>query len=61
VELLANGTPEACAAAARKILQSGVMAGGRFILQEGNNLPPNVPLANLRAVYETCLEYGQYK
>jgi hypothetical protein len=36
------------------------MDGGRFILQEANNLPPCVPLANLAAVYETCLEYGQY-
>jgi uroporphyrinogen-III decarboxylase len=60
VELLANGTPEACAQAAEKILRSGVMTGGHFILQEGNNLPPKVPLENLRAVYKTCLELGKF-
>jgi uroporphyrinogen-III decarboxylase len=60
VALLRYGTPEACAARAKEILQSGVMEGGRFILQEGNNLPPCCPLANLNAVYERCLEYGVY-
>lgn len=59
-ELLREGTPEQCAARAREILQSGIMEGGRFILQEGNNLPPCCPLANLQAVYETCLEFGCY-
>lgn len=60
VSLLRDGTPERCAVRAREILQSGIMQGGRFILQEANNLPPCVPMANLRAVYETCLEYGRY-
>ena len=61
VSVFVNGTPEQCAAAARAILQSGVMEGGRFILREGNNLPPAVPVENLAAVYETCLEYGRYR
>ena len=60
VGLLTNGTPDECAASARKILQSGIMEGGRFILQEGNNLPPCTPLANLQAVYDACREYGVY-
>jgi len=60
IALLRNGTPEACAKRAKEILQSGIMDGGRFILQEGNNLPPCCPLANLAAVYETCLEHGVY-
>jgi hypothetical protein len=59
VSVFVNGTPEQCAAAARAILQSGVMEGGRFILREGNNLPPAVPVENLAAVYESCLEYGR--
>jgi uroporphyrinogen-III decarboxylase len=58
VALLSNGTPAECAKRTREILESGVKQGGRFILQEGNNLPPCCPLDNLRAVYETCLEYG---
>lgn len=56
VALLKDGTPGQCAEAARKILRSGIMEGGRFIMQEGNNLPPCVPVENLRAVYEVCLD-----
>ncbi len=54
VGLLRSGTPSACHGEALRILRSGVTAGGRFILQEGNNLPPACPLANLRAVYDAC-------
>jgi uroporphyrinogen-III decarboxylase len=60
VSLLQSGSPAACAAEAERILTSGVMAGGRFILQEGNNLPPCVPLENLAAVYEVCRTTGRY-
>lgn len=60
VALLCNGTPDQCATRAREILGSGIMTGGRFILQEGNNLPPGCALENLAAVYQTCLEYGRY-
>ena len=60
VSLLRQGTPEQCHARARDILLSGIKDGGRFILQEANNLPPCVPLDNLAAVYEACLEHGQY-
>jgi len=56
ISILKDGTPAECAEHVRLILRSGVMAGGRFILQEGNNLPPCVPLENLRAVYEVCLQ-----
>ena len=60
VALFLNGTPELCAAEATRILQSGVLQGGRFILREGNNLPPGVPLENLKAVYDACREHGRY-
>ncbi len=60
VALLRNGKPEECFELAKKILQSGIKDGGRFILQEGNNLPPCCPLENLSAVYEACLEFGNY-
>lgn len=60
VMFLREGSPEACARETRRILESGVMQGGRFILREGNNLPPRVPLANLEAVYAACQEYGRY-
>jgi uroporphyrinogen-III decarboxylase len=60
ISLLLHGTPDACHQRAKAILQSGIMRGGRFILQEANNLPPRVPLANLAAVYAACLKFGQY-
>jgi len=60
VALLRNGTPDECAKRTKAILQSGIKEGGRFILQEGNNLPPCCPMDNLKAVYETCLEFGGY-
>lgn len=60
VSLLQTGTPDQCYARAREILRSGIMTGGRFILQEGNNLPPACPLENLSAVYSACLDYGRY-
>lgn len=60
IALLLNGSPQQVHTRTRDILQSGVMAGGRFILREGNNLPPNCPPANLEAMYAACLEYGRY-
>ncbi len=61
VAILQNGTPAACAKRTREILESGVKSGRRFCLREGNNLPPCVPLENLRAVYQACLEYGWHE
>ena len=60
VMILREGSPEACARETRRILASGIMNGGRFILREGNNLPPCVPMANLEAVYAACQEFGRY-
>jgi uroporphyrinogen-III decarboxylase len=60
VSLLQSGSPDACAAEAERILKSGIMEGGRFILQEANNLAPCTPIENLAAVYETCRSVGRY-
>ena len=60
IMILREGTPDSCAREARRILESGIMQGGRFTLREGNNLPPCVPMANLEAVYNTCREFGNY-
>ena len=60
VGLLQTGTPQQCYVCARDILLSGIKEGGRFILQEGNNLPPACPMDNLRAVYAACLEFGAH-
>ena len=53
-----KGASQECYNEAKRILQSGICEGGRFILQEGNNLPPLCPLENLQAVYQACLEFG---
>lgn len=60
VAILRGGTPEKCYARTKEILQSGIKEGGRYILQEANNLPPCCPMANLEAVYRACLEFGPY-
>ena len=60
VSLLVNGTPEQVRARAKEILNSGVLEGRRFILAEGNNLPPGVPEENLAAMYQAALEFCRY-
>jgi len=60
VEILRRGTPAEIRTEVRRILASGIMRGGRFILREGNNLAPLTPLANLRAMYEAAGEFGRY-
>ncbi|MGQ9730719.1 MAG: uroporphyrinogen decarboxylase family protein [Candidatus Zipacnadales bacterium] len=54
------GPPPRIRKVVREILQSGVMEGGRFILHEGNNLPPGTPLSHIAAMYEACREFGRY-
>ncbi len=60
VEVLRSGTPAAVRAETIRILQSGIMEGGKFVLREGNNLAPGTPPANVAAMYETCRQYGRY-
>jgi hypothetical protein len=60
VDLLLHGTPEEVAGETRRILRSGVMDGGKFILKEANNLAPRTPMANLQAMYDTCKVEGIY-
>ncbi len=60
IEVLRRGTPESVKAETKRILQSGIMRGGKFIIREGNNLPPMTPLGNLYAMYEAVKEFGRY-
>ncbi len=60
VSLLLQGTPETVYDRCKEILLSGVKEGGRFVLRDGNNLPPGVPEENLAAMYRACLDYGGY-
>jgi uroporphyrinogen-III decarboxylase len=57
---LATGTPDEIHAEARRILESGIMEGGRFILKEANDLVPCTPLENMNALYQAASMYGVY-
>ena len=59
VEVLRAARPEAVREETRRILHSGVMEGGRFVLREANNLAPGTPPANVAAMYEACREFGR--
>ena len=61
VPLLRLGTTEQVREETIRILQGGVMEGGKIVLREGNNLAPETPLENLWAMYETAKEYGRYQ
>lgn len=58
VPLLQAGPPQEVYAATRAILESGVCAGGRFILREANNLPPGVPWSSLAAMIAAADDAG---
>ncbi|MGA2975067.1 MAG: uroporphyrinogen decarboxylase family protein [Spirochaetia bacterium] len=60
VTTLLTGSPDAVFKRARSILESGILRGGRFILREGNNLPPATPYANLAAMYTAAFKWGTY-
>lgn len=58
VELLLTAPPDAVRAEVQRILSSGVLEGGRFVLREGNNLAPHTPFENTTAMYRAGREFG---
>lgn len=60
VPMLSTATPAQVRDETRRILGSGIMNGGRFVLREGNNLAPGVPVANVEAMYEAVKKWGRY-
>lgn len=60
VPFLIRATADEVREETKRILSSGVMDGGRFILREGNNLAPGTAIENIRAMYETAKEFGTY-
>lgn len=52
IMILKNGTPKEVTQETNRILKSGVLEGGRFVLREGNNLAPFTPFVNLDAMYQ---------
>jgi hypothetical protein len=60
VQLLLEGTVADLRRETRRILESGIMEGGQFILREANDLPPGTPLENTHIMYETTRQFGRY-
>jgi len=60
VMFLLTATPGQVRDEVRRILDSGITEGGRFILREGNDLSPGISLDNLWAMYDAAREFGQY-
>ena len=60
VELLRTGTHAQVREETRRILESGIMEGGKFVLREGNNLAPGTPEENVAAMYAACKRFGRY-
>ncbi|HOC31047.1 MAG TPA: uroporphyrinogen decarboxylase family protein [Armatimonadota bacterium] len=58
IELLRIATPQQAYDESVRILQSGILEGGMFVLREGNNLAPGTPLENTEAMYRAGREHG---
>ncbi|MFA6244566.1 MAG: uroporphyrinogen decarboxylase family protein [Candidatus Hydrogenedentales bacterium] len=43
----------------KRIAESGVLEGGCFVFQEGNNLPPRARLSTCEAFYDAAVAYGR--
>lgn len=54
------GTPRDVREECRRQIE-GLARGGGFILASGCEVPPNVPLGNLRAMVEAAQTYGTYR
>lgn len=54
------GTPAEVEAETKRICESGVMDGGKFILIAANNLAPCTPVENVAALYEAGKTWGKY-
>jgi len=58
--LVRDGTPEDVRQATRRVIEKLAPLGG-FIVQDGNNIPPGSPLANINAMMEAAERYGRHE
>jgi uroporphyrinogen-III decarboxylase len=58
--LLKDGPIEDIKEEVMRVLRSGVMEGGKFLLCEGNNVAPLTPIEHMKTMYDTGKEYGRY-
>lgn len=59
VEFLMHATPAQVRDEVQRILSTGILDGGLFVLREGNNLAPYTPLENTEALYHAGREFGK--
>ncbi|HEY9188589.1 MAG TPA: uroporphyrinogen decarboxylase family protein [Ignavibacteria bacterium] len=59
IQLLVNGKSEDVYKETERILTSGILEGGKFILREGNNLAPQTPMENIEAMYKAGRDFGR--
>lgn len=57
--LVETGTPEDVREATRRVIEKLAPYRG-LIIQDGNNIPPGAPLANINAMMEAAELYGRY-
>jgi uroporphyrinogen-III decarboxylase len=58
--LIRSGTPAQVREATRRVIEVLAPLKG-FIVQDGNNIPPGSPLANINAMMEAAETYGRYR
>ncbi|MCM8832405.1 MAG: uroporphyrinogen decarboxylase family protein [Candidatus Omnitrophica bacterium] len=58
--LLKNGPCEKIREEVKKLCNSGVMKGKKFILHDGNNCAPQTPVLHFETMYEAGKEFGKY-
>lgn len=59
IMLVKNGMPEEIEKETKRICESGILDGGRFVLIAANNLAPCTSVENLQALYEAGKKYGK--
>lgn len=60
VMLLKDGPVPAIREKVRAICESGIMAGGKFVLIAANNMAPCTPVEHVAAMYDAAKEFGHY-
>lgn len=61
VMLVKGGPAGALREEVRRICESGIMEGGRFVLIAANNMAPCTPVEHVAAMYEAAREFGRYR
>ena len=61
VMLLQSGNANEIREEVKRILQSGVTEGGKYVMIAANNMAPCTPVENILTLYETVRAYGRYE